>query len=197
MTADVSVLREHISDSALMNYTRWDTLHQSNGKNNYYMYPTFAEAADALQTWLAGRAEVFCLPEHHEPVYGVYRNIKGEVLYTANEDEYNTLLADNGKNYGVAWYAPTGGQPVYRLSGGLMRLHYYTMDAAERDARIADGWNDEGIAWYTWSDGVPVYRMYKHSILGDKYQYTTDLEQIDALTAKGWTNQGIAWYGVE
>ncbi|MBP3624262.1 MAG: CotH kinase family protein [Peptococcaceae bacterium] len=197
MADDVAVLQAQIADSAAMNYVRWDTLNGLNAKNDYYMYPTFDEAVDALQAWLAGRAEVFALPEHHEPVYGIYRSIKGEVLYTANEDEYHALLADSGKDYGIAWYAPTGGQPVYRLSGGLARLHYYTMDAAERDARIADGWADEGIAWYTWADGVPVYRMYKHTLLGDKYQYVADQAEIDALIAKGWENQGIAWYGVE
>ena len=194
MTEDIAILRECIADSAVMNYTRWDTLKNVNPKEGFYMYPTFDEAADALQVWLAGRAEVFDL---HMPIYGVYRSIKGEVLYTVNEDEYHALLADGGKDYGIAWYAPIGGQPVYRLSGGPARLHYYTMDAAERDARIAAGWADEGIAWYTWADGVPVYRMYKHTLLGDKYQYVVDQAEIDTLTAKGWENQGIAWYGVE
>ena len=194
MTDDVVTLKAQLADSAVMNYARWDTLKGNNAKNNYHMYPTFDEAVEALHTWLANRAEVFDL---YEPIYVVYHKIKGEVFYTVYKEEYEALLADGWTDYGIAWQAPIVGQPVYRLSGGLMRLHYYTMDAAERDACIADGWNDEGIAWYTWSDGVPVYRMYKHSILGDKYQYTTDPEQVDALTAKGWTNQGIAWYGVE
>ncbi len=191
---DIAVLQAQIADSASMNYVRWDTLNGLNAKNDYYMYPTFDEAVDALQVWLIGRTEAFDL---RMPVYGVYRSIKGEVLYTANEDEYHALLADGGRDYGAAWHAPIAGQPVYRLSGGLARLHYYTMDTAERDARIADGWADEGFAWYTLSDGVPVYRMYKHTLLGDKYQYVVDQAEIDALTAKGWENQGIAWYGVE
>lgn len=195
MADDVAVLQAQIADSAAMNYIRWD-INQVQNPDKIKQYLPFDAAVNVLETWLSGRAEVFCLPEHHVPVYGIYRNIKGEVLYTSDANEYAALLADGGKDYGIAWYAPIGGQPVYRLSGGLARLHYYTMDAAERDARIADGWNDEGIAWYTWSDGVPVYRMYKHSLLGDKYQYVTGQADIDALTAKGWTNQGVAWYGV-
>ena len=194
MTNDVSILQAQIADSAAMNYVRWDTLNGLNAKNNYFMYPSFDEAVDALQAWLTGRADVFDL---QEPIYKVYRNIKGEMFYTMHEEEYKTLLADGWDDEGIAWYAPIVGQPVYRLSGGLARLHYYTIDAAERDARIADGWADEGIAWYTWADGVPVYRMYKHTLLGDKYQYVVNQAEIDALTAKGWANQGIAWYGVE
>ena len=196
MAEDIPVLQVHIADSAAMNYIRWD-INQVQNPGKIKQYLPFDTAVDTLQVWLAGRAEVFDLPKVPMPVYGVYRNIKGEVLYTTNEDEYQALLADGGKDYGIAWYAPIGGQPVYRLSGGLARLHYYTMDAAERNARIADGWADEGIAWYTLSDGVPVYRMYKHTLLGDKYQYVVDQAEIDALTAKGWANQGIAWYGVE
>lgn len=194
MKDNVAVLREEIADSAAMNYIRWDTLNGLNAKNGYYMHSDFEKAVDALQAWLIGRAETFDL---RMPVYEVYRNIKGELFYTVHGEEYQALLADGWDDEGIAWYAPIVGQPVYRLSGGLARLHYYTMDAAERDARIADGWADEGIAWYTWADGVPVYRMYKHTLLGDKYQYVVDQTEIDALTAKGWENRGIAWYGVE
>lgn len=194
MTDKATTLNAQIADSAAMNYIRWDTLKDLNAKNDLYFYPTFDEAVDALYTWLTGRASVYDMTQ---PVYGVYRNIKGEVLYTSNDEEYTSLVTDGGKDYGIAWYAPVAGQPVHRLSGGLARLHYYTMDLAEKDALIAKGWNYEGIAWYTLNDGVPVYRMHKNSLLGDKYQYVTNQDTIVTLTSKGWTNQGVAWYGVE
>ncbi len=193
MANNTVVLQTQIAESAVMNYIRWD-INQVQNPDKIKAYYPFNDAVAVLQTWLKGRADIFDLKM---PVYVIYRDIKGEVLYTIYEHEYQSLLNDKWQDYGIAWYAPIGGQPVYRLSGGLARLHYYTMDAAERDARIADGWADEGIAWYTWADGVPVYRMYKHTLLGDKYQYVVDQTEIDALTAKGWENQGIAWYGVE
>ena len=202
MSSNIPVLKMKIIDSATMNYIRWDILGKANAKlDGYFYYDSFDEAVNVLDGWLTGRGEVFEVlkPEPAlKPVYGVYNTLKGEVLYTVSKTEYEKLLNDGRKDYGVIWNSlEKTGKPVYRLSGGLARLHYYTMDAAERDARIADGWADEGIAWYTLSDGVPVYRMYKRTLLGDKYQYVVDQAEIDVLTAKGWANQGIAWYGVE
>jgi len=196
MADDVAVLQAQIADSAEMNYIRWNVKDVQN-PDKIKQYLPYDEAVIVLQAWLVGRSEFFCLPDIQQPVYGVFHELKGEGLYTVSEDEYAALLENGCENRGIIWYAPIVGQPVYRLSGGPARLHYYTMDAAERDARIADGWADEGIAWYTLSDGVPVYRMYKHTLLGDKYQYVIDQTEIDALTAKGWENRGIAWYGVE
>ena len=194
ITDDVSILKAQIIDSATMNYIRWDAKEVKNPAKIVHYYTNFNDAVSVLEEWLQGRETVI---DSRRPIYSVYRNLKGEVLYTSNEEEYKALLTDSGKDYGVVWNAPLIGKPVYRLSGGLMRLHYYTIDAVERDQLVEEGWINEGVIWCTLNDGVPVYRMYKHSILGDKYQYTTNLEQVDALTAKGWTNQGIAWYGVE
>jgi len=202
MKSDVNVLKQKIVDSAKMNYIRWDVLGKVDPKTSKKFGNTFDEAVTTLQAWLVGRSETFTISSSEKPsvkpVYEVYHAIKGEYLYTGSVDEYKLLLADGRIDHGIAWNAPlAAGRPVVRLSNPKTRLHYYTYDYDEMYCMLEDGWVYERVVWNTLDNGVPVYRMYKHTLLGDKYQYVVDQAEIDALIAKGWENQGIAWYGVE
>lgn len=56
-------LKSLVSDSARMNYKRWDVLGKPNQKGGVDFYATFEEAADAVAAWAEGRYSSFELPK--------------------------------------------------------------------------------------------------------------------------------------
>ncbi len=122
-----------------------------------------------------------------------------EHFYTADENEYRTLITTAGWNdESIGWYAPATGNPVYRLFNPFTTDHHYTMDLNEYMTLALQGWQQEGVGWYSDpNETVPVYRQFAPSLVTGTHNYTTDANERAVNAASGaWLDEGIGWYGV-
>ena len=139
-------------------------------------------------------------------MHRLYNPYTGEHFYTADEGEFEGLVAVGWRDEGRGWTSPEEGMPVYRLynpyvTGGD---HHYTPSAEERDSLVEAGWQYEGVGWLSATDSagrpvsgaVPLYRQYNPFATTGTHNYTTSLEENDTLVAAGWRAEGVAWYGV-
>jgi len=138
-----------------------------------------------------------------EAVYRLWNTVSGEHHYTADTNEYTTLI-----NMGIGWinegvsfyvYAEDTDEldPVYRFHNPSTGYHFYTISGEEKTNYIAAGWNYEGISYYAYTTStdrtLPLYRMYNSSSY--EYLFSTDLNECNSLNGvAGWTYLGIAFY---
>lgn len=108
MEANAEVLKEEISDSAAMNYLRWDVLGKPNPKKAAEpFYATFPDAVHSVEAWLAGRAEHFQIPECSVVTSTVSEDCKWLTTYFDDGNKYQSvrfvvLNADSDTN-SVVW----------------------------------------------------------------------------------------------
>lgn len=131
-------------------------------------------------------------------MYRLYNRWSGEHLFTADEDEYDSLGLIGWNQEGEAWVSPaTSDTPVYRLYNSWSGDHFYTKDYGEYVDLGRIGWNQEGIAFYSaGEDGLPIYRLYNPYVEVGTHLFTTDADEYDQLQPIGWRGEGIAFYGV-
>ena len=118
-------------------------------------------------------------------VYRAYNTQTNDHLFTADENEYKTTIANPVWNdEGRAWSAPkSSSTPIYRAYNTSSGEHLFTADANEYN-QLPSGWNKEGTLLY--SDdamGKPVYRLFCAE--WDLHHYTTDENEVSALVASG------------
>lgn len=109
MTENVDVLREEIAASAEMNYLRWNVLGQPNSKGGADFSPTFDEAVDAVQNWLAGRQDAFSVTACHTVTSVVSDDCEEMEICYRSEQEYENVTfgvwsKENGQD-DLTWYS--------------------------------------------------------------------------------------------
>lgn len=89
MEADIPSLKAEIDVSAEMNYLRWNTLGTNNPKDeNITFCDTFDEAVDAVETWLAGRAENYRIMDIDTDVSDDFRTM---IVQYAPEESFTAV----------------------------------------------------------------------------------------------------------
>lgn len=129
-------------------------------------------------------------------VYRLFNPYNDEHLYTADENEYNSLGDLGWIQEGIGWIAAEEGDtPVYRLYNPFTGQHHYTMDEEEYSSLPDNGWVPEGPQFSSLEDaGSPVYRLYNP--FNGEHLFTTDLDEYENLGWNtGWQQENIAWYG--
>lgn len=136
-------------------------------------------------------------------IYRVHNPYNGDHLYTADENEKNTLVSGGYDDEGVIGKTPSDIVVVYRLYNIESGEHLYTADYNEatdlvkKSANLSDGtlhgWQSEGepfLAYAPFTPGKePVYRLYKP---GGFHHFTRDANEIAALTSdQGYRNEGV------
>lgn len=91
MADNVDVLESQIADSAQMNYLRWDTLGKPNPKGGEDFHKTFAEAADAVQTWLTGRNNAFKIEQNKETAAKVSDDCRTMTITFRDEQPHDQM----------------------------------------------------------------------------------------------------------
>ncbi|GHT81988.1 hypothetical protein FACS1894125_3880 [Actinomycetota bacterium] len=131
-------------------------------------------------------------------VYRVFNTVSGEHLWTADQNESNTLVRSGNWNFeGRAWVAFFSGQPLYRLFNIVTGEHLYTTDKNEVNVLSAQyDWNYEGIQWYGAVGNVsgvkPVNRLY--NTVSGEHLLSQDQNEINTLVRNGdWNNEGVVF----
>ncbi len=136
-------------------------------------------------------------PGPEEPDVKVYRLFDpktGAHFYTADEAEYDSLIAGYFVDEGIGWRMPVKSTvPIYRLfDAGRTGEHVFTGSKAEKEELEAGGWTYEGIAFYEGeSKKRPVHRLINER--NGMSHYTADEDEIKALIAAGWIDERIAF----
>ena len=194
-SADAAAISKQISESADMNYLRWNSYNTTVGKDQH-IGADYAACAKTTIDWLAARAQQF--RPNAQLMYRLYNPNSGEHFYTASRGEKASVIAAGWHDEGSAWTAPIGSEaPVYRLYNPNAGDHHYTVSAAERDWLVGLGWKYEGVGWYSAdADATPVYRAYNPNAKSGAHHFTTSGSEIAAIVRVGWRSEGIAWYGL-
>lgn len=134
-------------------------------------------------------------------MHRLYNPYTGEHFYTADEGEFEGLVAVGWKDEGRGWTAPEVGAPVYRLYNPYVEGgdHHYTLSWDEVETLRDAGWEYEGVGWKSApaDTGVPLYRQYNPFATTGTHNYTTSKEENDSLVDAGWREEGVAWYGIK
>ena len=137
-----------------------------------------------------------------QEMHRLYNQWTGEHFYTADDNEFETLVTVGWTDEGIGWVAPTEGDEVYRLFNPYVEGgdHHYTLDANEYKALQELGWEAEDVAWHSADPkaegAVPLYRQYNPFAETGTHNSTADENENDTLVELGWEAEGIAWYGV-
>lgn len=192
---DAKKISEQISESADMNYMRWNSYNTTVGKNQH-IGANYEACAKTTIDWLTARAQQF--RPNAQLMYRLYNPNSGEHFYTASRGEKASVVAAGWHDEGSAWTAPLGSDaPVYRLYNPNAGDHHYTTSVAERDWLVGLGWKYEGIGWYSaGADATPVYRAYNPNAKSGAHHFTTSGGEISVIVGLGWRSEGIAWYGL-
>lgn len=192
---DAKKISEQISESADMNYLRWNSYNTTVGKNQH-IGANYEACAKTTIDWLTARAQQF--RPNAQLMYRLYNPNSGEHFYTASRGEKASVVAAGWHDEGSAWTAPLGSDaPVYRLYNPNAGDHHYTTSVAERDWLVGLGWKYEGIGWYSaGADATPVYRAYNPNAKSGAHHFTTSGGEISAIVRVGWRSEGVGWYGL-
>lgn len=192
---DAKKISEQISESADMNYMRWNSYNTTVGKNQH-IGANYEACAKTTIDWLTARAQQF--RPNAQLMYRLYNPNSGEHFYTASRGEKASVVAAGWHDEGSAWTAPLGSDtPVYRLYNPNAGDHHYTTSVAERDWLVGLGWKYEGIGWYSaGADATPVYRAYNPNAKSGAHHFTTSGGEISAIVRVGWRSEGVGWYGL-
>lgn len=150
MTADVRVLETQIAESAAMNYLRWDVLGKATDKKDAVDFcATFGEAVDAVETWLAGREEHFCVADCKVVTGRVSEDFRTMEVYLADAQTYNTVNfavwnAETGAE-SVEWYTAEQTDGVWHAKVDLTDfeaagMYHVGVHVDNESLAIADGW---------------------------------------------------------
>lgn len=192
---DAKKISEQISESADMNYLRWNSYNTTVGKNQH-IGANYEACAKTTIDWLTARAQQF--RPNAQLMYRLYNPNSGEHFYTASRGEKASVVAAGWHDEGSAWTAPLGSDaPVYRLYNPNAGDHHYTTSVVERDWLVGLGWKYEGIGWYSaGADATPVYRAYNPNAKSGAHHFTTSGGEISAIVRVGWRSEGVGWYGL-
>ena len=149
-------------------------------------------------------------PSNGLGVYRLYNEVTSEHLYTADFNEYASLVVSGAdwRGEGTCWTGAKDGVAVYRLYNSGLGLHHYTSDLYEMEVLVGqEGWvpDNDGLpifysaedAWGNAAEGAStVYRLYnpalgQHHLTRDENEYATL-----ALEQYGWNQEGKAFYAL-
>lgn len=187
MTDEVDEIRKEISESAEMNYLRWDVLGKPNPKGGTDFHQTFDAAADALKEWLAGRESGFRV-EHSEVATSVVsEDCRTMTISFCPEAEYTQVMfalwsLENG-NDDMNWYRASKTEDgIWQCTIDLGNhnsagLYYYNVYTDNQQELLATGRN------YVETAHVARYDL-KAEISDDNRKLLLHLDDTtDALTA--------------
>lgn len=130
-------------------------------------------------------------------VYRLYNKWSNEHFYTADQKEYNDLIARGWNDEQVGWVAPAKGEPVYRLYNKWSGDHHYTTDKSEYDKCVKAGWKGEDVAFYSaGKDGLAVYRLFNPYETSFFHHYTMDKNEYEKCKKSGWEDEKIGWTAI-